>query len=499
MRALIAENYRLRRLARRVGWRPRKVRTQAPARPVGAKLELTHACNLRCGFCYTDSPRHTLQRTPDLSDEAWLSIADQAADLGVIEVVITGGEPLLRRELVFELIERLERRGVGLTLNTNGWFVDEAAADRLTHVEGLQVDVSIDGATPALHDGSRGVPGSWRRAVDATARLLDRGIPVQVVHVVTPENERDFPAFLEQMWTLGVGSVRVTPVVPVGAAARKGRWAISRGRLGRAVRRADSEDMRVFLQGGTARVLALPDVTAPASLLVRPSGAVLTDSIHPFAFGHAIRDGLETCWGRIAAGWLDPRIVRWVGSLHSPRDLPRSELVPYLDDEVPLTVQASGAPGGPEPPRGRHADDPVPRKATAGDEHGDPAEELDQARSYVRGLALARRYRLADVRMAGGPRDHYVRTLRGGGVAHLNGTAAMIAGTLDGGTPADAVGRLARRFALNDPARLERDVLAAGRSLLRRGILVPARAQHALQPAGATGTPDLPDASPGTP
>src|SRR5918999_6033574 len=122
MQALIAESYRLRRLAWRVGWRPRRIRTEPPERPVGAKLELTHACNLRCGFCYTDSPRHTLQRTPDLSDEAWLAVADQAADLGVIEVVLTGGEPMLRPELVFELLERLERRGIGLTLNTNGWF-----------------------------------------------------------------------------------------------------------------------------------------------------------------------------------------------------------------------------------------------------------------------------------------------------------------------------------------------------------------------------------------
>jgi MoaA/NifB/PqqE/SkfB family radical SAM enzyme len=498
MQALIAESYRLRRLARRVGWRPRKIRTEAPERPVGAKLELTHACNLRCGFCYTDSPRHTLQRTPDLSDEAWLSIADQAADLGVIEVVLTGGEPLLRRELVFELIERLEMGGVGLTLNTNGWFVDDVAADRLAGIGGLQVDISIDGATPGLHDASRCVPGSWRRAVDATGRLLDRGVPVQVVHVVTPENEQAFPAFLEQMWTLGVGSVRVTPVVPVGAAARKGRWAISRGRLGRAVRRADSEDMRVVLQGGTTGALALPDAAAPASLLVRPSGAVLTDSIHPFAFGHALHDGLETCWERIAAGWLDPRILRWVGSLHSSRDLPRSELVPYLDEEVRLTAPARGTPGGAKPPRRRHAEDPIPRKASAREDSGDPAEDLGRARSYVRGLALARRYRLGAVRMAGGPRDHYVRTLPSGEVAHLNGTAATIAGALDGGTPADAVGRLARRYSVNDRARLERDVLAAGRSLLRRGILVPADARRASHPAAATGRPDLPDASPGS-
>ncbi len=316
-----------------MGWRPRTARTEVPARPVGAKLELTHACNLRCGFCYTDSPRQTLARTPDLPDDAWLAIADQAADLGVIEAVVTGGEPLLRRELVFELLERLQQRGIGLMLNTNGWFVDDEVADRLADVGGLTVHISIDGATAALHDASRGVPGSWRRAVQATSRLLDRGVKVQVVHVVTPDNEHAVSQFLEQMWTLGVPSVRVTPVLAVGAAARSGRWGISRRRLRRVVRRANGDDSWVQLYGATASVLAVPDAAPPASLLVRPSGAVLIDSLHPFAFGHAVHDGLEACWGRIVAGWRDPRISRWIDSLRSSRDLADSDLVPYLDEE----------------------------------------------------------------------------------------------------------------------------------------------------------------------
>src|SRR5437764_277798 len=82
---------------RRARWRPPT--TRPPATPVGVKLELTHACNLRCAFCYTDSPRHTLAHTPDLSDDEWIAIVDEAIDLGALEAVVTGGEPLLRREL----------------------------------------------------------------------------------------------------------------------------------------------------------------------------------------------------------------------------------------------------------------------------------------------------------------------------------------------------------------------------------------------------------------
>lgn len=446
------------------------MRANPPERPVGAKLELTHACNLRCGFCYTDSPRHTLLRTPDLPDDAWHRIANEAADLGVIELVLTGGEPFLRRDLVLGLLDEMAGRDLGLTLNTNGWFVDDEIADRLAGVPGLQVDISIDGATPALHDASRGVPGSWRRAVEATGRLLDRGVRLQVVHVVTPENEAFFEAMLEQMWTLGVTSVRATPVVEVGAAARGGRWPVNRDRLRRTIRSFTSshgEGMRVTLQHGNAGVLAIHDHAAPVSMLVRPAGAVLTDSLHPFRFGHALDDGLEECWRRIVSDWRDPEMSRWARSFRGSRDLANASLIPYLTDEVPIGAEAQAA---------SHASDPVPERSEPRDDTGDPAENLARARDHVRGLALDRRYRMAPAKLGGGPEEHYVRQPETGRVVRLNASAMAMLQALDDRSGAEAVERLTEQWSGVDRARLEADVIATGRSLMHEGILQPALA-----------------------
>ena len=209
--------------------------SEAPERPIGAKLEITYACNLRCGFCYTDSPRRTLQRTPELSDEEWHEVVRQSLELGIVEAVVTGGEPFLRKELTLGVVETLAGAGVGVTLNTNGWFVDEEVAERLGALRGVTAHVSLDGARAGLHDGSRGVPGSWRRAVEGIDRLLGAGVGVCVVHVVTPANAAAVPDFLEQMWALGVPWMRVTPVVVTGAAARGGDWQISRKALQDAV------------------------------------------------------------------------------------------------------------------------------------------------------------------------------------------------------------------------------------------------------------------------
>jgi hypothetical protein len=204
-------------------------------------------------------------------------------------------------------------------------------------------------------------------------------------------------------------------------------------------------------------------------MLVRPDGAVRTDSLHPFTFGNAAEDGLEECWRQVRERWDDPQISRWAGSLRSSRDLSTASVVPYLHDEIPVGTTDERLPTS-----ASHASDPVPERATPKDDTGDPAANLDRARSHVRTLALGRRYRLGPALVGGGPEDCYVRQTESGLVVKLNATAALMLEELDDATPAQAVGRLADRFSGLERERLEADVLDTGRSLARQGILVPA-------------------------
>ena len=455
----------LRRAASRVRSGPEQ---RAAGRPLGVKLELTFHCNLRCGFCYTDSPRQTLARTPDLDHEAWRRIVDEAIELGIIEAVVTGGEPLLQRELALELLERLDGAGVGVTLNTNGWFVDEAVADRLAALRGLTTQVSIDGASAAAHDRARGVPGSWRRAVRAVGLLLERGVRVHVPYVVTPDNQEHTAAFLELMWALGVPQVRLAPVIQIGAAARSGRWRVSRRPLdvlARDFERSHGGRMAVCVLNPAAAVAPLGD-KVPASILVRPDGTARMESLNPFAFGNAARDGLAVCWERMARGWSDPQIQSWGSGLRD-KDLHQAALVPYRDPDVDLTV--TDGPNG----MGNGGDPPVlPRMAEP--PPGDPAAD----REYVRGLALERRYRLGPVRF-GSRTDgsRLVRVTDARRVVCLNRTGALVMDWCADGTVGDVVERFAATYPDVPRARLEDDVLAALRDLAERGVLRPALAR----------------------
>jgi MoaA/NifB/PqqE/SkfB family radical SAM enzyme len=481
------------RLLWRLGRRPPRALTEPPEGPLGAKLEITYACNLRCGFCYTDSPRHTLQRTPELSDEQWREVVRQSLELGIVEAVVTGGEPFLRRELTLGLIEELVGAGVGVTLNTNGWFVDEEVARRLGALRGVTAHVSLDGARAGLHDGSRGVPGSWRRAVEGIDRLLGAGVGVCVVHVVTPTNANAVPDFLEQMWSLGVPWIRMTPVVVTGAAARGGDWHVSRTALQDAIdefRQRHGDAMRIVLQPGTGGSVSLQGREAPGSYLVRPNGDVRPDSMRPFSFGNAARDGVAACWAAIREGWDDEQINRWANSMKGPGDLAKSDLVAYLDDEVPVAGGSSGptTPSGTSS-SGREAKVPMPTPAPA----VDPAQELAEARKKVHALAAGRRYRHAPLRWTGSPRQRFVRLSGDGSYLRLNESGGVVMDALDGGTQADAESALRARFGI-DAERARHDAVAATRDLLSRHVVMAADAAGSF-PVDP-GTTDLPGLEP---
>lgn len=509
------ESFAWGRLRWRLGRRPPRALTECPERPIGAKLELTYACNLRCGFCYTDSPRRTLQRTPELSDEEWRRVVGEALALGIVEAVVTGGEPFLRRELTLETIETLATAGVGVTLNTNGWFVDEEIAARLGALHGVTAHVSVDGARAGLHDASRGVPGSWRRAIEGIDQLLSAGVGVCAVHVVTPGNADAVGDFLEQMWTLGVPWVRVTPVVVNGAAARGGEWKVSREAL-----RGTAEEfeerrgtaMRITVQAATAGTLSLQGRDAPGSFLVRPNGDVRPDSLRPFTFGNAVRDGVAACWTALREGWDDERINRWAAGMKRPGDLPKADLVAYLDDEVSVAgdLLAGGPSGpprrngggsgesGPTAPSGTRdgrssggRDAPVPEKTPP--KPVDPAAELLQAEEKVRGLAGARRYRHAPLRWSGSERQRFVRLAGNGSYLRLNESSSVVMDALDGGTLADAASALRARYGIDDELARQ-DAVAATRDLQKRGVVMAASATGSF-PA-EPGTTDLPGLEP---
>lgn len=127
--------------------------------PICLTWELTYACNLQCVHCLSSSGR----RDPrELSTAEALSVVDQLADLSVFYVNLGGGEPMIRKDFL-QIVDHSISRNVGVKFSTNGYYIDQEAAERFAATDLLDVQISLDGMDAETNDAVRG-PGSWARA-----------------------------------------------------------------------------------------------------------------------------------------------------------------------------------------------------------------------------------------------------------------------------------------------------------------------------------------------
>lgn len=175
--------------------------------------ELTTGCNLRCIHCRASSTE--LMSPEDLSYQESCAAIDQIAEYAPFILVLSGGEPLWRRD-VFDLAERARAKNIRVALATNGTLVDEQMADRIVAAGIRRVAISLDGADAATHDVFRGQPGAFEAALAGFRRLRARGMSMQINTTVSRHNEEQLPRILDLALSLGADAFHTFLLVPVG-------------------------------------------------------------------------------------------------------------------------------------------------------------------------------------------------------------------------------------------------------------------------------------------
>ena len=189
------------------------------ARPILAVWEITLACDLACGHCGSRSGR---ARPDELSTAEALDLVDQLAELGVIEVVLIGGESYLRDDWC-EIIARIAERGMEPLITTGGRGMTPERAQAAAKAGLLSASVSIDGLA-ATHDLQRGVTGSHAAALAAMANLRDAGVPVSANTQINKLSLPELPDVLELIIAHGAHSWQIQLTVAMGRAADRPEW-----------------------------------------------------------------------------------------------------------------------------------------------------------------------------------------------------------------------------------------------------------------------------------
>src|SRR5688500_18129474 len=153
------------------------------ARPYVVSWNLTYRCNLACEHCYLDAGGTPLVGTQNFADRSELGteecfrvIDDIAAFAPECLTILTGGEPLLRRDIL-EIVERAAERGLWVVIGTNGVRITENLARRLAAAGARGLSLSLDALDPDRHDRFRNVRGAWRNTVEGAEILSRTGLP----------------------------------------------------------------------------------------------------------------------------------------------------------------------------------------------------------------------------------------------------------------------------------------------------------------------------------
>ncbi len=179
--------------------------------PYHVVWEVTTRCNLDCIHCYASSVDST---QAELSTAEGKQLLEQIALLEEFRmIVITGGEPLLRKD-IFELVEYAGKLGFHIIFSTNGILLTPDMAKDLARLGVANFSISLDGYTRECHESIRRKSGCFQSAIDGIKAAAQTGVCLQVNFTAMQQNLAELPGLIDLAELLKVDIIMVFQAVP---------------------------------------------------------------------------------------------------------------------------------------------------------------------------------------------------------------------------------------------------------------------------------------------
>ena len=185
--------------------------------PLGMLAELTHRCPLQCPYC--SNPLHLLKAADELDTKTWASAFSQAADLGVLQVHLSGGEPTVRQDLE-ELVQVLSSRGVYTNLITSGVTLTRDRLKALAACGLDHVQLSLQSLDPETADKIANYKDSLAKKLEVARWVREEGLPLTINAPTHRHNIKETPAFIDLALELGAGRLEIAHIQYYGWAKR---------------------------------------------------------------------------------------------------------------------------------------------------------------------------------------------------------------------------------------------------------------------------------------
>jgi AdoMet-dependent heme synthase len=184
-----------------------------PDTPLIVSYAITRGCNLSCLHCHV-SAREPMPN--ELSLPEAMRAVDEMKILGTQALIISGGEPLTRKNFVLQLAEYCNGTGIIPAMLTNGLLLTPQVAIELKDAGIKAVGIPIDSVYPETHDKLRNLQGTFKKAVKAIEACLALDLEVVVTTMALKDTFDEMPKRIKFLEGLGVDQVAVYDLIPVG-------------------------------------------------------------------------------------------------------------------------------------------------------------------------------------------------------------------------------------------------------------------------------------------
>ena len=301
-------------------------------------FELTSKCNAYCRHCYNNSGVNNQEDA--MTPEKWKNFAKYLVEKGgVFECLLSGGEPLLLGESLFDMMDILNDDGTIFLVMTNGQLLTDEIAKKMKRYQYHWLQVSIDGASKEYHDSFRQMPGCWEKAVKGAAAVADNAIPLKIAHCVTPYNLKEIDSMCELANSLGASSIMIGGISLSGRTGQNRDLLLSKNdidimnKMINENREKYQGKMKVKSTNSVKQGLENHAKRPRSGAIIRPNGDIRIDGMMPFVIGNILKNDFTEIWeSKIDDSWKDERVQKFISDFEE--DDRNYKYVNYLENDI---------------------------------------------------------------------------------------------------------------------------------------------------------------------
>lgn len=171
--------------------------------PISGNFELTARCNFNCPMCYVHMTQEQVDAAgKELTAAQWLELAAQAKDRGMVFALLTGGEPLVRKDF-FEIYDGMRKMGLLVSINSNGSMLKGPILERFLEAPPFRFNISLYGGSNETYRNMCGL-AAYDQVKENIRTLRQAGVDVSLNLSITPYNKDDLPRIYADAVELGV-------------------------------------------------------------------------------------------------------------------------------------------------------------------------------------------------------------------------------------------------------------------------------------------------------